>query len=310
MVTRTTPCLANGAPAAPCNAPEPPTNPPPWIHTITGSLRAVGSAGRQTFRNRQSSEGAGGAGAPAGGGGPNRPCMQLAPYSAAWRTPVHRAAGWGGRHRRSPTGGAAKGMPLKETTPSSTTPCNSPPSTRTTAWRLRPRIGANTRRDRQRGQRACEKSGHPRNRRGSVVPFCAHISPPPHRTSRVDSPLAQASSRIGAETRYSRRAIGKTLEARLIESHIVRRAWRGDIHATQTIRVTHAPADSVVEYRMRDGQSWFALDRAAGQFCRGWDGGDESRCLRRHSSTTGGTAAVDRGPDAARRSRLRLLPGP
>ena len=58
MVTRTTPCLANGPPAAPCNAPEPPTNPPPWIHTITGSLRAVGSAGRQTFRNRQSSDGA------------------------------------------------------------------------------------------------------------------------------------------------------------------------------------------------------------------------------------------------------------
>ena len=131
MVTRTTPCLANGAPAAPCNAPEPPTNPPPWIHTITGSLRAFGSAGRQTFRNRQSSDGARGAGAPAGGGGPNRPCMQLAPYSAAWRTPVHGAAGWGGRHRRSPTGGAAKGMPLKETTPSSTTPCTSPLSTRT-----------------------------------------------------------------------------------------------------------------------------------------------------------------------------------
>ncbi len=37
-MTRTTPCLANGAPAAPCRAPEPPTNPPPWIHTITGSL--------------------------------------------------------------------------------------------------------------------------------------------------------------------------------------------------------------------------------------------------------------------------------
>ena len=40
MVTRTTPCLANGPPAAPCKAPEPPTNPPPWIQTITGSLRA------------------------------------------------------------------------------------------------------------------------------------------------------------------------------------------------------------------------------------------------------------------------------
>jgi hypothetical protein len=58
--------------------------------------------------------------------------MQSAPKSAAWRTPVHGAAGWGGRHRRSPTGGAAKGIPLKEATPSATTPCNWPVSTFTT----------------------------------------------------------------------------------------------------------------------------------------------------------------------------------
>ena len=108
-------------------------NPPPWIQTITGSFApGVALAGRQTFRNRQSSEDAGGAGAPGAGGGPNRPCMQSAPNSAAWRTPVHVAAGCGGRHRRSPTGGAAKGMPLKDATPSSTTPCRSPLSTRTT----------------------------------------------------------------------------------------------------------------------------------------------------------------------------------
>ena len=83
--------------------------------------------------------------------------------------------------------------------------------------RLRTRRGANTRRDRQRGQRAHEKSGRPRNRRGSVVPFCAHTSPScqhdrpaahraslptPHRTGRVDSPLAQASSRIGLRRGY------------------------------------------------------------------------------------------------------------
>jgi addiction module HigA family antidote len=36
---------------------------------------------------------------------------------------VHFATGCGGRHRRSPTGGAANGMPLKEATPSATTPC-------------------------------------------------------------------------------------------------------------------------------------------------------------------------------------------
>jgi hypothetical protein len=58
--------------------------------------------------------------------------MQSAPNSAACRTPVHFAAGWGGRHRSSPTGGAAKGMPLKDATPSATTPCSSPLSTRTT----------------------------------------------------------------------------------------------------------------------------------------------------------------------------------
>ena len=85
------------------------------------------------LRVRQSSDGGFGAGAPAAGGGPNRPCMQSAPNSAAWRMPVHGAAGWGGRHRSSPTGGAANGMPLNDSTPSSITPCTSPLSIRTTA---------------------------------------------------------------------------------------------------------------------------------------------------------------------------------
>ena len=129
-----TPCLANSVPDVLGEALEPPVNPPPYIQTITGSCApVVALAGRQTFKNRQSSDGtrAGGAPAAAAGGGPNRPCMQSAPNSAAWRTPVQRATGWGGRHRRSPTGGAAKGMPLKEATPSATTPRSSPPSTRT-----------------------------------------------------------------------------------------------------------------------------------------------------------------------------------
>ena len=47
----------------------------------------------------------------AAGGGPNRPCMQFAPNSAAWRTPVHRAAGCGGRHRKSPTEARRRGCP-------------------------------------------------------------------------------------------------------------------------------------------------------------------------------------------------------
>ena len=89
-------------------------------------------AGCQTFRYRQSSEGDGSPLAPAGGGGPNWPCMQLAPNVDASRTPSHGATGRGGLHLSSPTGGAAKGMPLNDTTPSSTTPCTWPLSTRTT----------------------------------------------------------------------------------------------------------------------------------------------------------------------------------
>jgi hypothetical protein len=113
--------------------PEPPMKPPPWIQTIAGSFALGGAlAGRQTFRYRQSSDEGRGAGAPGGGGGPKRPCMQSDPNSAACRTPAHGATGWGGRHRSSPRGGAAKGIPLKDATSSVTTPCSSPLSTRTT----------------------------------------------------------------------------------------------------------------------------------------------------------------------------------
>src|ERR1017187_9121885 len=49
-------------------------------------------------------------------------CMQRAPYSVAWRTPVHAAAGCGAFQRSGPTGGAAYGMPLKvRTLPSALT---------------------------------------------------------------------------------------------------------------------------------------------------------------------------------------------
>ena len=40
------------------------------------------------------------------------PCMQREPNAVASRTPVHGGAGRGGCQRSSPTGGAAKGMPL------------------------------------------------------------------------------------------------------------------------------------------------------------------------------------------------------
>src|SRR6266550_9619605 len=109
MATRTTPCLANGTPDVMGEELEPPTKPPPKIQTITGRLRAAGPAGRQTFKYRQSSDGSSAAGtagrAAAPGGGPNRPCIQGGPNSAARRTPVHLGVGCGGRHRNSPTGG-------------------------------------------------------------------------------------------------------------------------------------------------------------------------------------------------------------
>src|SRR5579872_2561078 len=141
-----TPCLANSVPDVLGSALEPKTKPPPKIQNITGSLApGVAEAGRQMLRNRQFSDGASsadaagdrralGAGVVAerDGGGTKRPCMQSAPNSVAGRIPLHRTAGWGGRHRKSPTGGAAKGMPWYDATPPSTNPCNSPVSTRTT----------------------------------------------------------------------------------------------------------------------------------------------------------------------------------
>src|SRR5579863_4882534 len=62
-----------------------------------------------------------------------RRCMQMGPNSAALRVPVHLAAGLGGRQRRSPTGGSAKGTPLKMRTSGvvPATPERSPWSTRT-----------------------------------------------------------------------------------------------------------------------------------------------------------------------------------
>src|SRR5579883_3123382 len=42
--------------------------------------------------------------------------IQLAPNRSARRTPDQRAAGFGARQRKSPTGGAAKGIPLNATT--------------------------------------------------------------------------------------------------------------------------------------------------------------------------------------------------
>src|SRR5580704_9318461 len=56
---------------------------------------------------------------------------QLLPNSPALRTPCHGTTGLGARQRRSPTGGAANGMPLKAVMEASLpgTPCTCPPET-------------------------------------------------------------------------------------------------------------------------------------------------------------------------------------
>ena len=57
-----------------------------------------------------------------------RACRQRAPNSVAFRTPSHAVAGCGGFQRRSPTGGAAYGMPLNTRTfePATVVPSTSP----------------------------------------------------------------------------------------------------------------------------------------------------------------------------------------
>src|SRR5580658_11374921 len=49
-------------------------------------------------------------------------CIGLGPNCVHARTPSQGAAGCGARHRNTPTGGAAKGIPLKTRTPPSTSP--------------------------------------------------------------------------------------------------------------------------------------------------------------------------------------------
>ena len=53
-------------------------------------------------------------------------CMQRGPNCVAWRTPVQFLTGCGGFQRRSPTGGAANGMPLNARTPLSSAPSTTP----------------------------------------------------------------------------------------------------------------------------------------------------------------------------------------
>jgi hypothetical protein len=94
--------------------------PPPCIQTITGNFGSfVAEAGAQIFRKRQSSEKV-----------VLEPgkllCGQLAHSLVASRTSFHGTTGCGGRQRFSPTGGAAKGIPLKLETSPSVTPRTTP----------------------------------------------------------------------------------------------------------------------------------------------------------------------------------------
>src|SRR3954466_2485411 len=96
---------------------------------MTGLLSPAEAALVQTLAYRQSSLRAGSrAGAGAAGGRPGAaprapprpgngaPAVHGAPKAVALRTPSHFAAGCGARHRFSPSGGAAKGMPLNTRT--------------------------------------------------------------------------------------------------------------------------------------------------------------------------------------------------
>src|SRR5919112_1497417 len=77
------------------------TSPPPWMKTYTGSRQPRPlPVGRCTLTKRQFSELVRGPFVLA------RAAQRL-PYCCAALTPVHRRAGWGARHRRAPTGGAA-----------------------------------------------------------------------------------------------------------------------------------------------------------------------------------------------------------
>src|SRR6476620_12178311 len=98
---------------------DPPVNPPPYIQTVTGSFAPEEAfEGRHRLINRQSSDDVGDIET---GPGRNAACAQSAPYLVASRDPCHGGKGCGGRHRFSPVGAAAKGIPLKfETSPSVT----------------------------------------------------------------------------------------------------------------------------------------------------------------------------------------------
>src|SRR6185312_491498 len=96
---------------------------------MTGSLApGAAAAGRHTLMNRQSSDEYGAMDPPARW---KPACAQSAPNLLASRTPSHVGAGCGGRQRKSPTGAAAYGIPLKVETSPSVAPRTMPDAVRT-----------------------------------------------------------------------------------------------------------------------------------------------------------------------------------
>jgi hypothetical protein len=108
MVTTTTsPRAASTEPSYQGMEPEPLTNAPPWIHTMTGSgsLESFERRGVQTFNVRQSSDIS--APMPRVVSSTVGACIAAGPVDPASRTPSHARTGSGGRNRSAPSGGAA-----------------------------------------------------------------------------------------------------------------------------------------------------------------------------------------------------------
>src|SRR5271166_3626720 len=106
MVTHTTPSRAKRSPAYWATAPEPFTNAPPCIHTMTGRPARPGS-GVQTFRFRQSSPAITGSGRSSSYGFGYPGLGTVGPYAMTSRTPSHASGHTGGLIRFGPNGGAA-----------------------------------------------------------------------------------------------------------------------------------------------------------------------------------------------------------
>src|SRR5581483_441599 len=112
--TSTTPCRAKDSPSkTAASVPSLAKLPPPGIQTITALRDVDGQSAIQTFKYRQSSlDNSAALGAMNVGF-----CAHIGPNFVVSRTPGQGVTGCGSRHRRSPTGGAANGIPLNTAPP-------------------------------------------------------------------------------------------------------------------------------------------------------------------------------------------------